>query len=124
MSDLSQRAQAMSESVTMAVTAKAAQLRAAGKAVIGFGAGEPDFATPDHIVAAAEAACRDPKAHHYGPAAGMPALRAAVAATVPAMNAEPAQVVVTNGAKQAVYQACSVLLDPGDEALVPAPYWV
>ena len=114
----------MSESVTMAVTAKAAQLRAAGKAVIGFGAGEPDFATPDHIVTAAEAACRDPKAHHYGPAAGMPALRAAVAATVPAMNAEPTQVVVTNGAKQAVYQACSVLLDPGDEALVPAPYWV
>ncbi|RZV40925.1 MAG: pyridoxal phosphate-dependent aminotransferase [Acidimicrobiia bacterium] len=124
MSDLSQRAQAMSESVTMAVTAKAAQLRAAGKAVIGFGAGEPDFATPDHIVAAAEAACRDPKAHHYGPAAGMPALRASVAATVPAMNAEPTQVVVTNGAKQAVYQACSVLLDPGDEALIPAPYWV
>jgi aspartate/methionine/tyrosine aminotransferase len=114
----------MSASVTMAVTAKAAELRAAGKAIIGFGAGEPDFATPDHIVAAAEAACRDPKAHHYGPAAGMPALRAAVTATAPAMNAEPTQVVVTNGAKQAVYQACSVLLDPGDEALVPAPYWV
>lgn len=124
MSELSQRAQAMSESVTMAVTAKAAQLRAAGKAVIGFGAGEPDFATPDHIVAAAEAACRDPKAHHYGPAAGMPALRQAITATAPAMNAEPSQVVVTNGAKQAVYQACSVLLDPGDEALIPAPYWV
>ena len=124
MSELSHRADAMSESVTMAVTAKAAQLRAAGKAVIGFGAGEPDFATPDHIVAAAEAACRDPKAHHYGPAAGMPALRAAVTATAPAMNAEPTQVVVTNGAKQAVYQACSVLLDPGDEALIPAPYWV
>jgi aspartate/methionine/tyrosine aminotransferase len=124
MSDLSQRAQAMSESVTMAVTAKAAQLRAAGKAVIGFGAGEPDFATPDHIVAAAEAACRDPKAHHYGPAAGMPALRAAIPATAPAMNAEASQVVVTNGAKQAVYQTCAVLLDPGDEALIPAPYWV
>jgi aspartate/methionine/tyrosine aminotransferase len=124
MSELSHRAQAISESVTMAVTAKAAQLRAAGKAVIGFGAGEPDFATPDHIVAAAEAACQDPKAHHYGPAAGMPALRAAVAGTAPAMNAEPSQVVVTNGAKQAVYQACSVLLDPGDEALIPAPYWV
>jgi aspartate/methionine/tyrosine aminotransferase len=108
----------------MAVTAKAAQLRAAGKAVIGFGAGEPDFATPDHIVAAAEAACRDPKAHHYGPAAGMPALRAAVPATAPAMNAEASQVVVTNGAKQAVYQTCAVLLDPGDEALIPAPYWV
>ena len=114
----------MSESVTMAVTAKAAQLRAAGKAVIGFGAGEPDFATPDHIVAAAEAACRDPKAHHYGPAAGMPALRAAVLATAPAMNAEASQVVVTNGAKQAVYKTCAVLLDPGDEALIPAPYWV
>jgi aspartate/methionine/tyrosine aminotransferase len=124
MSGLSQRALAMAESVTMAVTAKAAQLRAAGKPVIGFGAGEPDFATPDHIVAAAEAACRDPKAHHYGPAAGMPALREAIAATAPAMNAVPSQVVVTNGAKQAVYQTCSVLLDPGDEALVPAPYWV
>ena len=124
MIQLSQRAQAISASVTMAVTAKAAELRAAGKAVIGFGAGEPDFATPDHIVAAAEAACRDPKAHHYGPAAGMPALRAAVTATAPAMNAEPTQVVVTNGAKQAVYQACSVLLDPGDEVLIPAPYWV
>ena len=124
MSQLSQRAQAMSDSVTMAVTAKAAQLRAAGRPVIGYGAGEPDFATPAHIVAAAEAACQDPKAHHYGPAAGMPALRAAVAATVPAMGAESNQVVVTNGAKQAVYQTCSVLLDPGDEALVPAPYWV
>jgi len=123
-SDLSRRAQAMSESVTMAVTAKAAQLRAAGKAVIGFGAGEPDFATPEHIVAAAESACRDPKAHHYGPAAGMPALRAAIPATAPAMNAEASQVVVTNGAKQAVYQTCAVLLDPGDEALIPAPYWV
>lgn len=108
----------------MAITAKAGQLRAAGKPVIGFGAGEPDFATPDHIVAAAEAACRDPKAHHYGPAAGMPALREAITATAPAMNAAASQVVVTNGAKQAVYQTCSVLLDPGDEALVPAPYWV
>jgi len=124
MSSLSQRAQLMAESVTMAVTAKAAQLRAAGKPVIGFGAGEPDFATPDHIVAAAEAACRDPKAHHYGPAPGMPALRQAITATAPAMNAEAGQVVVTNGAKQAVYQGCSVLLDPGDEVLIPAPYWV
>ncbi|NNF11376.1 MAG: pyridoxal phosphate-dependent aminotransferase [Acidimicrobiia bacterium] len=124
MSDLSRRAQAMAESVTMAITAKAGQLRAAGKPVIGFGAGEPDFATPDHIVAAAEAACRDPKAHHYGPAAGMPALREAITATAPAMTAAASQVVVTNGAKQAVYQTCSVLLDPGDEALVPAPYWV
>ncbi len=124
MSGLSRRADAMAESVTMAVTAKAAELRAAGKEVIGFGAGEPDFATPGHIVAAAEAACRDPKAHHYGPAAGMPALRSAITGTAPAMNAEAGQVVVTNGAKQAVYQTCSVLLDPGDEALIPAPYWV
>ncbi len=124
MSGLSQRAEAIAESVTMAVTAKAARLRAEGKAVIGFGAGEPDFATPAHIVAAAEAACRDPKAHHYGPAAGMPALREAITATAPAMDAASSQVVVTNGAKQAVYQTCSVLLDPGDEALVPAPYWV
>lgn len=124
MSGLSQRAQAMAESVTMAITAKAAELRAAGKPVIGFGAGEPDFPTPDHIVEAAEAACRDPQAHHYGPAPGMPSLRAAVAETVPAMKAQPSQVVITNGAKQAVYQTCSVLLDPGDEALIPAPYWV
>lgn len=124
MSQLSQRAQAMAESVTMAVTAKAAQLRAAGRPVIGYGAGEPDFATPSHIVEAAEAACRNPKAHHYGPAAGMPDLKEAITKTAPGMGAEPSQVVVTNGAKQAVYQTCSVLLDPGDEALVPAPYWV
>lgn len=124
MSQLSSRAQAMAESVTMAVTAKAAQLRAAGRPVIGYGAGEPDFATPEHIVEAAEAACRNPKAHHYGPAAGMSELRAAITGTAPAMGAESSQVIVTNGAKQAVYQTCSVLLDPGDEALIPAPYWV
>jgi aspartate/methionine/tyrosine aminotransferase len=124
MSELSSRAELIAESVTMVITTKAGQLRAAGKPVIGFGVGEPDFATPDHIVAAAEAACRDPKAHHYGPAAGMPALRQAITGTAPAMNAEAGQVVVTNGAKQAVYQGCSVLLDPGDEVLIPAPYWV
>ena len=71
-SELSQRAQAIAESVTMAVTAKAAEMRSAGKQVISFGAGEPDFPTPAHIVTAAEAACRDPKAHHYGPAGGLP----------------------------------------------------
>lgn len=124
MSELSQRAQAIAESVTMAVTARAAELRAAGREVISFGAGEPDFPTPAHIVAAAEAACRDPKAHHYGPAGGLPALRAAVAASVPALDAHASQVVITNGAKQAVFETCTVLIDPGDEVLIPAPYWV
>jgi aspartate/methionine/tyrosine aminotransferase len=111
----------------MAITAKAKSMRAAGAPVIGYGAGEPDFATPDHIVAAAIEAARDPKNHKYSPAAGLPELRAAVAETTKRNSgfaAEPQQVVITNGGKQAVYLTCQALLDPGDEVLLPAPYWV
>ncbi len=103
------------------------QLRAAGKPVIGFGAGEPDFATPSLVVEAATRAASDPKSHRYSPSAGQPALREAIAAKTlrdSGYEVEPSQVVVTNGGKQAVYQTCQVLLDPGDEVLLPAPYWV
>ena len=111
----------------MAITTKAKALRAAGAPVVGYGAGEPDFATPDHIVATAVEAARDPKNHKYTPAVGLPELRAAVAAKTlrdSAYEVEPQQVVVTNGGKQAVYLTCQALLDPGDEVLLPAPYWV
>ncbi len=111
----------------MAVTAKAKELRAQGIDVIGFGAGEPDFPTPDHIVEAAVAACRDPKMHKYGPAAGMPELREAVAQKTvrdSGYEATAAQVLITNGGKHAVFAALATLIDPGDEVLLPAPYWV
>ena len=111
----------------MAVSAKAKQMAAAGHDVISFGPGEPDFPTPDHIVAAAVAACRDPQNHRYTPTAGLSELREAVAvATTTNSNVEvsPSQVLVTNGGKYAVYAACAALLDPGDEVIVPAPYWV
>ena len=110
----------------MAVDARAKALKAAGKAVIGFGAGEPDFPTPDYIVEAAVEACRDPRWHRYTPAGGLPALREAVAEKtrrVSGLVVAPAQVLVTNGGKQAVYEAFAALLDPGDEVLVVAPYW-
>ncbi len=123
MTELSRRAQGIGESVTMAITARANELKDAGRPVIGFGAGEPDFATPAHIVAAAVAASGESRAHHYTPAGGLPELKAAIAA---AMSSRPGlnEIVVTNGGKQAVYEACSVLLDPGQEALLPTPYWV
>ncbi|MDX2344646.1 MAG: pyridoxal phosphate-dependent aminotransferase [Acidimicrobiia bacterium] len=111
----------------MAITTKAKALRAAGAPVIGYGAGEPDFATPDHIVAAAVVAARDPKNHKYSPAVGLPELKAAVAKRTlqnSGFSAEPNQVVITKGGKQAVYLTCQALLDPGDEVLLPAPYWV
>ncbi|HEV7209467.1 MAG TPA: pyridoxal phosphate-dependent aminotransferase [Mycobacteriales bacterium] len=123
---ISQRVGAITESATLAVDAKAKALQAAGRDVIGFGAGEPDFPTPAHIVAAAEIACRDPKMHHYTPAAGLPELRAAIAAKTArdsGLHLGANQVLVTNGGKQAVYQAFASLLDPGDEVLLPAPYW-
>lgn len=110
----------------MAIDAKAKALRAAGEDVIGFGAGEPDFPTPTHIVEAAVAACRDPKNHRYTPAAGLPELREAVAAKTARDSAffvSASQVLVTNGGKQAVEEAFATLLDPGDEVLLPAPYW-
>jgi aspartate/methionine/tyrosine aminotransferase len=123
---VSARIGAISESATLAVDAKAKALKAAGRPVIGFGAGEPDFPTPGYIVEAAQRACAEPRFHKYTPAAGLPELRAAIAAKTArdsGYHVEPAQVLVTNGGKQAVYQTFATLLDPGDEVLVPAPYW-
>jgi aspartate aminotransferase len=123
---VSSRVGAVSESATLAIDAKAKALRAAGEDVIGFGAGEPDFPTPAHIVEAAVAACRDPKNHRYTPAAGLPELREAIAAKTArdtGFVVKPSQVLVTNGGKQAVEEAFATLLDPGDEVLMPAPYW-
>ncbi|HEY3260764.1 MAG TPA: pyridoxal phosphate-dependent aminotransferase [Pseudonocardiaceae bacterium] len=123
---ISARIAAIAESATLAVDAKAKALRAAGRPVIGFGAGEPDFPTPQPIVDAAVAACTDQRNHRYTPAAGLPELRAAVAAKTrrdSGLEVAPSQVLITNGGKQAVYQACAALLDPGDEVLLPAPYW-
>ncbi|MGN6246450.1 MAG: pyridoxal phosphate-dependent aminotransferase [Motilibacteraceae bacterium] len=123
---ISRRIAAISESATLAVDAKAKALKAAGRPVIGFGAGEPDFPTPDYVVEAAVAACRDPRFHRYTPAAGLPELREAVAAKTKrdsGYDVTAAQVLITNGGKQAVYEAFATLLDPGDEVLVPTPYW-
>jgi aspartate aminotransferase len=124
---LSQRIRDMEESPTLAVTAKAKALKAAGEPVIGFGAGEPDFPTPPHIVEAAQVAAADPASHRYTPAAGLPALRAAIADVTSKSSGQtvaPEQVVIANGGKHALYNIFMTLLDPGDEVLVPAPYWV
>src|SRR3954469_7688399 len=123
---VSARIAAITESATLAVDAKAKALKAAGRDVIGFGAGEPDFPTPDPIVEAAIAACRGPKMHHHPPAGGLPELKEAIAAKTrrdSSYEISAAQVLVTNGGKQAVYEAFATLLDPGDEVLLPAPYW-
>ena len=123
---ISARIGGIAESATLAVDAKAKALKAAGRPVIGFGAGEPDFPTPDYIVQAAIAACSVPANHRYTPAAGLPALRQAVAdktARDSGLQVTAQQVLITNGGKQAVYQAFATLLDPGDEVLLPAPYW-
>ncbi|MGZ4548767.1 MAG: pyridoxal phosphate-dependent aminotransferase [Blastococcus sp.] len=123
---VSRRIAAIAESATLAVDAKAKALKAAGKPVIGFGAGEPDFPTPDYIVEAAVAACRQPAMHRYTPAGGLPALKDAIVtktARDSGLQATPANVLVTNGGKQAVYEAMATLLDPGDEVVLPAPYW-
>src|SRR3954470_8707019 len=125
-SRISRRIAAIRESATLAVDAKAKALKAAGKPVIGFGAGEPDFPTPDYIVEAAVAACRQPAMHRYTPAGGLPALKEAIAAKTArdsGLAVTPANVLVTNGGKQAVYEALATMLDPGDEVLLPAPYW-
>jgi aspartate/methionine/tyrosine aminotransferase len=127
MSGISRRVGAIEESATLAVDGKAKALQAAGVDVIGFGAGEPDFPTPAPIVEAAIAACRDPRNHRYTPASGLPELRAAIAAKTlrdSGYAIEASQTLVTNGGKHAVYNAFQVLLDPGDEVIVPAPYWV
>jgi len=123
---VSKRIGGIAESATLAVDAKAKALKAAGRPVIGFGAGEPDFPTPEAIVAAAQAACVDPRNHRYTPAAGLPELREAVAAKTlrdSGYSVTAAQVLITNGGKQAVYQAFATIVDPGDEVLLPAPYW-
>jgi aspartate/methionine/tyrosine aminotransferase len=123
---VSDRIGAIAESATLAVDAKAKALKAAGRPVIGFGAGEPDFPTPAPIVEAAAAACADPRNHRYTPAAGLPELREAVAAKTArdsGLTVAASQVLITNGGKQAVYQTFATLLDPGDEVLLPAPYW-
>ena len=123
---ISARIAAVSPSATLAVDAKAKALQAQGENVIGFGAGEPDFPTPDAIVEAAAAACHDPRNHRYTPTAGLPELRDAIAAKTArdsGLEIAASQVLVTNGGKQAVANAFAVLCDPGDEVLVPAPYW-
>ena len=125
-SRVSARIGAISESATLAVDAKAKALKAAGRPVIGFGAGEPDFPTPDYVVAAAVTACADPAMHRYTPAGGLPALKAAIVAKTARDSGyviEANQVLVTNGGKQALYNAFAALLDAGDEVLLPAPYW-
>ncbi|HEX5560075.1 MAG TPA: pyridoxal phosphate-dependent aminotransferase [Nocardioidaceae bacterium] len=123
---VSQRVAGIAESATLAVDAKAKALKAEGRPVIGFGAGEPDFATPGYIVEAAVAACTDPANHRYTPAGGLPVLKQAIASKTQrdsGYDVSPEQVLVTNGGKQAVYEAFATLLDPGDEALLPTPYW-
>ena len=123
---ISRRAAAVAPSATLAVDAKAKALQAAGEHVIGFGAGEPDFPTPAHIVEAAVVACRDPANHRYTPTGGIPALREAIAVKTKrdsGLTVKPSQVLVTNGGKQAVANAFAVLCDPGDEVIVLAPYW-
>lgn len=126
MGRISERIGAIAESATLKVDAKAKQLKAEGRPVISYAAGEPDFPTPEHIVEAAVAAARDPKNHRYTPAAGLPELREAIAEKTlrdSKLAVEPSQVIVTNGGKQAVYQSFATLLDPGDEVLLPTPYW-
>ena len=123
---LSARISAISESATLAVDAKAKAMKAAGRPVIGFGAGEPDFPTPGYIVEAAQKACAQLRFHKYSPTPGLPELREAVAAKTKrdsGLTVRASQVLITNGGKQAVFQTFATLLDPGDEVLVPTPYW-
>ena len=123
---ISARIGGIAESATLAVDAKAKALKAAGRPVIGFGAGEPDFPTPAYIVEAAVEACRDPRNHRYTPAGGLPELKQAIVDKTrrdSGFQVEAANVLVTNGGKQAIYEAFATLLDPGDEVIVPAPYW-
>jgi aspartate aminotransferase len=124
---VSDRLLGITGSVTLAVSNRARELRAEGRDIISFAAGEPDFATPEHILAAASRAVHDPANHHYTANAGLPPLREAIADNTlrySGVPADPSQVLVTNGAKQAIYNVCAALFDPGDEVLVPAPYWV
>ena len=123
---VSARLSALQPSATLAVDARAKALKAAGESVIGFGAGEPDFPTPSAIVDAAVEACRDPKNHRYTPAAGLPELRSAVADKTlrdSGLSVSASQVLITNGGKHAIANAFAAILDPGDEVIIPAPYW-
>ncbi len=123
---VSERIGAIAPSATLAVDARAKELKAAGRPVIGFGAGEPDFPTPDYIVEAAVAAAKDPQNHRYTAAAGLPDLREAVAAKTArdsGVALDSSHVLITNGGKQAVYNTFASLLDPGDEVIVPTPFW-
>ncbi|KEP75732.1 aspartate aminotransferase [Microbacterium sp. SUBG005] len=123
---LSRKLSAIAESATLKVDAKAKALQAAGRPVISYAAGEPDFATPSFIVDAAAKALQDPKNYRYTPAAGLPVLREAIADKTlrdSGLEVSPSQVIVTNGGKQAVYQAFQTVVNPGDEVLLPAPYW-
>ncbi len=126
MNRASQRLAAIAPSATLAVDAKAKALKAAGENVIGFGAGEPDFPTPPHIVEAAAEACRNPRNHKYTPAAGLPELREGIAVKTmrdSGVSVNASQILVTNGGKHAIFVAFSALCDPGDEVICPAPYW-
>jgi len=123
---ISRRISAIAESATLKVDAKAKALQAQGRPVISYAAGEPDFQTPANIVDAAERAVKDPRNYKYTPAAGLPELREAIAVKTlrdSGLAAKASQVIVTNGGKQAVYQSFATLLDPGDEVLMPTPYW-
>ena len=125
-SRVSTRVGAISPSATLAVTNKAKELKSDGAPVIGFGAGEPDFPTPEHILDAAKKAISDPVNHRYSPAGGLPELREALAQKTErdsGLLVSPDQIVVTNGGKHAVYNCMQVLLDAGDEVLLPSPYW-
>ena len=126
MNRTSNRLASIAESATLAVDAKAKALKAQGENVVGFGAGEPDFPTPAHIVEAAAKACADPAMHRYSPAAGLPALREAIAVKTKrdsGFECTASQVLVTNGGKHAIFTAFASLCDPGDEVICPAPYW-
>ncbi len=123
---LSRKLSAIAESATLKVDAKAKALKAAGRPVISYAAGEPDFATPQFIVDAAAEALHDPANYRYTPAAGLPVLREAIAAKTlrdSGLEVDPAQIVVTNGGKQSVYQAFQAVVNPGDEVILPAPFW-
>ena len=123
---LSDRINNVAPSATLAVDSKAKAMKAAGIDVIGFGAGEPDFPTPADVVDAAVKACNDPRNYKYTPTAGLPELREAIAAKVlrdSGYEVTADQVVVTNGGKQAVYESFQILLNDGDEVIIPAPYW-
>lgn len=127
MSDISSRVAKIAESATLAVDAKAKALKAEGKPVIGFGAGEPDFPTPAHVVEAAKVAAANPASHRYTPASGLPDLRKAIAQATSRddkIEVTPEQVVVTNGGKQAIFNTMATLINPGDEVIIQAPYWV